>query len=257
MLAALTTLMLAADQSEAVRVLSLPMEERRAIVGQLPSAERRALLESVPPAELLAVYARNAAALGTYSATMIRRERVGGRMLDAQTTELWVQPEPFAVSMVTVDGPGKGRRVLYSAALRKNQLCAKEPGLFGVFGGLWIDIDSGLTRRDSNHAVVELGLGSLVAQLERHFKEAASAGDFKRTFEGDADGVICERFESPPSKKRLYATSSLLCVDLALGLPVRVEITDADGPLEQHAYSDVKPARTLATNFFTPSAQGL
>jgi hypothetical protein len=246
-----------ATSTDAAKVLSLSFEERRLAVAGLSLDERRALVEALPPLDLLALAKRNAAALGTYSATLARRERVGGRLTERQTTKIWVQPEPFAVLMFVTGGPAKGRRILYNAALRHRELRAREPGLLGRLGAIWVDIDSPLTRGDSNHPIVEIGFSALISLLERNAREALAEGPFARAFTGFEGDAVCQRFDSPKTSKRLYATSSLICLDLLLGLPVHTEVTDSSGPLEMYWYGDVEPNLSLAGGFFTPAGAGL
>ncbi len=252
MLAALTLCLLGAEPSDAAKLLALPLQERRAQVQKLSVEERKALITRVPFADLIALERKAAAALGTYSATMVSRERMNGTLSPAQTVRIWVQAQPFAVRLKNIAGPGEGRRLLYNASIRKTQFRVKPPGFLGIFGGIWIDIDGDLAKGGSNHSVLETGLVALIELVDSHSNEALKEGEFTRTFERvNENGAICERFDSPKTSKALYATVSRFCVDPVLMLPLTTEITDAAGVLETFAFSDVKPQLTLGKNFFT------
>ena len=252
MLAALALCLLGTEPSDAATLFALPLEERRAQVEKLSPEARKGLITGTPFVELLGWERKAAVALGTYSATMVSRERINGTVTPSQTVEIWVQADPFSVRTRNTAGPGKGRRLLYNASIRKKQFRVKEAGFLGIFGALWVDIDGSLAKGGSNHSILESGLVALIELIDQHSREALREGEFTRTFERvDANGAVCERFDSPKTKKLLYATTSRFCVDPVQLLPVTTEISDAAGLLETFAFTDVKPKLTLAKNFFT------
>jgi hypothetical protein len=252
MLAVLTLCLLGAEPLDTARWVALPVEERRARIVKLSVDERKALITKVPFLELLALEKKAAVALGTYSVTMASRERLDGVLSPRQTVRMWVQPDPFAVRVKNLAGPGEGRRLLYNASLRKDQLHVNQPGVVGAVGGVWIDVKGSIARGGSNHLITDTGLVALVELVTRHSQEAMKEGELTRTFEYvDESGAVCERFDSPKTTKVLYATSSRLCVDPVTMLPVSVEITDAGGLLEVITFSDVKSQPALGKKFFT------
>lgn len=252
MVSALVLCLLGAEPSDAAKLLALSLEVRKAQVATLSPEGRKALITSVPMAELLALEKQAIATLGTYSATMVSRERMNGVLSPPQTIQLWVQPDPFAVRIKNIAGPGTGRLLLYNAAIRNKELRVRDSGFFGIFGGVWIDIDGSLAKGGSNHSITETGFAALVELITRHSNEALKEGALTRTFERiDENGAVCERYDSPKTTKVLYATVSRFCVDPVLMLPVTTEIVDATGLLESFAFTDVKPHVALAKNFFT------
>jgi hypothetical protein len=238
-------------------LLQMSLEEQRAKVSELSVEERTELVKSLSIDELLALEKRAALASGTYHAQVMRSERVKGSLTPQETMSVWVQPEPLAIRLESIGGPPKGRKVVYNSTLRKDELRAKDSGFLGVFGGVWLNLDSSMTRSDSNHPLTDLGFIPVMNLVEKIVKQTRAKGEITRTYvRTDATGV-CERFDAPKGAKGLYATSSLLCFDPVLSLPMHFEISDDQGRLETYTYSNVEQHVSLAKAFFTPEAAGL
>jgi hypothetical protein len=233
-------------------------EARQAEMRRLSPEERFALLEGTSTAELVKIGKTAARALETYGAKLIKQERIDGELQDPQTAQIWVKSSPLALRVEFIEGSSKGRRLLYNAALRSDQLRAKESGFLGIAGAVWIGVDSSLTRRDSNHPITDIGFSALMDLIAKDFTAAAAAGGHARANEGaDADGLYCILFTAPSGAAGLYATSARLCIDPVLGLPLRTEITDPEGLLERYVYREVKPRLSLPADHFTPEGAGL
>ena len=238
-------------------LLAMSLDEQRTAVKALTVEERTELVKSLSLDELLALEKRAAHSLGTYHAQVVRSERVKGSLTPKETMSVWVQPEPLAIRLESIGGPPKGRKVVYNSTLRKDELRAKDSGFLGVFGGVWLALDSSMTRSDSNHPLTDLGFAPVMNLVEKIVKETRAKGGITRTYlRTDANGV-CERFDAPKGTKGLYATSSVLCFDPVLSLPMHFEISDEQGPLETYTYSNVQHHVNLANAYFTPEAAGL
>jgi hypothetical protein len=232
--------------------------ERKALMSSRPRAEIAEMVRALPQATLLDLGGAAVRELGAYSARMRKQERVGGKLLPAQVMTITVREQPQAVRMQVVDGPKKGRKVLYNEELRKGQFRVREAGILGI-KALWLDLDSGLARRDTNHAVSDLGFGPILRHLGRDMKLAAPHGGHARADEGfDDRGRWCLTFTAPPAAtKQIYAHKTRMCLDLVLGLPVQLEVHDAQGLLERVELTDVRREAALPPDFFTVEAAGL
>lgn len=231
--------------------------ERKAFLASHPRDEVGTIIRGVPHATLLSLGRGAMRELGIYSARMRKQERVKGKMLDAQVMAITVRERPQAVRMEVIDGPKKGRKVLYNEELRKGEFRVREAGLLGI-KALWLELDSGLAKRDTNHRVTELGFGPILDHLDEDMKKAALAGGHKRQDEGfDSSGHWCLVFTAPDGAKDLYAYRTRMCLDLVLGLPVQLEVYDRTGLLERVDIGDVRPHLTPPPGFFTLEAAGL
>lgn len=236
------------------QLLAMPLSKQAELMASLTVEQRTQVVTNLSIEELVALELRGAQALTTYSATVVRSERVDGKMTSPESMTVWIQADPLAIRLDCLSGPSKGRQVLYNASLRRDQIRAKEGGVLGVIGGVWVDVDSAFTRRDSNHRITDLSLRAVVELIQRIVKE--SHGALTRTFVRVDSHGVCERFDSPPGTTGLYATSSLLCFDPVASVPTFFEIADSRGLLERYAWSNLTPGPSLASNFFTPQGTG-
>jgi hypothetical protein len=235
----------------------LPPGERKAALQALAPEALQALFQGAPPEELATLCERNLKALGTYTVKLTSQERVKGKLLDPKTLDVAIQQEPVAIRIDYVAGPGKGRRVLYNSALRPGALRVKEPGMLGVLGGLWLDVDSSLTRDDTTHPITDTGLGSVVRNLTHDAKVIPTLAGATRVVEPvDAQGRLCIRTKSPP-KSPVYAEDVRICIDVVLGLPTLVETFSAAGLMEHFAFDDVRGQVKTPQDFFTLEGAGL
>ncbi|HEY0093140.1 MAG TPA: DUF1571 domain-containing protein, partial [Archangium sp.] len=187
-----------------------------------------------------------------YESRVVKRERVSGKMMKPQTLHVTIRQEPRAVRLEILEGPAKGRKVVYDSTVKKNELRVREAGILGLTGPMWIDVNSKLTRSDTNHPIQDFAFTSIIEVLEDSFKKSKPLGGYTRKDEGfDTANRYCITFTAPPGGAHLYAARARICMDPVLALPVIMEIDDAQGPLERFEFSNVKP---LAQADFSPSS---
>jgi hypothetical protein len=231
--------------------------ERKTLLETRPRQEIGEMIRATPPATLVEIGASAVRELGTYSARLRTEERVKGKMMAPKVMAITVRERPYAVRMEVVDGDKKGRKVLYNEELRKGEFRVREAGILGI-KALWLDLGSGLARRDTNHSVTEIGFGPIMRNLAADLQKAVPAGGQKRQDEGfDSKGHWCLTFTAPEGAKDLYAQRTRMCLDVALALPVELEVHDRQGLLERVELTDVRPRITVPPDFFTLEAAGL
>jgi hypothetical protein len=238
-------------------LLSLSHEERASMAASAPRTELAAALRAVAVDDLIALGRAALPRLGVYSARLTKQERVKGALLDPQTIELVVRDRPLAARATFVAGPAKGRRLVYNAEMRKDEMRVREAGLLGLIA-VWVNLDSKMTRADTNHRVTDLGFGALLDLIARDVDRARPAGGFARTDEGfDDRGLYCMRFDAPRGAQGLAGDRTRICVDPALGLPLRTEVSLAGQLLERYAFDAVRANVQVSADYFTPDAAGL
>jgi hypothetical protein len=249
-----------ADDSDAgtvARLFSLPDDERAALVKSTSREELAAFFKATAVEDLLALGRRALPGLGVYGARLTKQERVRGELLEAQSIQLVARDTPLAARLTYVEGPAKGRRLVYNAELRKDEMRVREGGLFG-FIALWINLDSSLARKDTNHRVSDLGFRALIDLIARDLETVRPQGGFTRLDEGfDERGLYCMHFVAPKGAKGLTGDESRICVDAALGLPLRTEVYAGGQLQERYLFERVTPRLTVPPNYFTPEAAGL
>lgn len=236
--------------------LELDASARRAWVEATPREALAQTLGQLDTSRLIAIGRRSVAQLGTYRARLTKVERVDGELLEPQVMRMEIRETPFALRAEVLEGPGKGRRLLYNEELRAKDLRVREAGFLGIAGAVWVGIDSGLTRGDTNHRISDLGYGPLLGLLERDFEKAK--GQHSREDEGFAkDGAWCMRYTAPPGVKGLYADQARVCFDARLGLVSRVEVFRKGELFERHDYQLLASRLSLGDGAFTPEGAGL
>lgn len=238
-------------------LLTLGNEERAALAAKAARPELQRALVALSIEDLIALGKKSLAGLGVYGVRLVKQERVKGRLLDPQTLELVLRDRPLAVRATFVAGPAKGRRLVYNAELRKDELRVREGGFFGLLA-VWVNLDSGLTRGDTNHRATDLGFGALLDLISRDLELARPHGGFSRTDEGfDDRGLFCMRFDAPRGVIGLSGDRTRICIDVALGLPQRTEVYGGAELLERYVFEKVSPRLVVPPNYFTPEAAGL
>jgi hypothetical protein len=233
----------------------LSVVERRAVVAaESREALARAMRET-PPEALVAASLAIVERLGTYRVRMVKRERIGGRLRPAQEIDLFVREAPFAVRLHYLGGPARGRVVVYDPRVREEELRVHDGGLLSLLGAIWVGTSSRWARLDSNRSIREAGVGSLLRRFQRDLEQAAPMGGFQVEHRGfDEEGRYCMLWVAPAGGAGFESARTLVCADLAAGIPGRVEAYDTRGALlESYFFTSLEP-RPLADDFLDPAA---
>lgn len=211
-------------------------------------------------AEIIAREEAAIVALGTYRVRFTKRERIDGRLQDAQTYELLIKPAgaaPLAIVGEAVAGDVKGRKLLYNGALRRDEFLVREGGLFSVAGSLWLSLDSAMARQDSNHPMINMGFSSVIEYIKSDAEKTAPLGGHIRARAGlDVDGY-CILWRTPPGATGTYCREAYICFDPKTFLIRRVTLYDASGVKEDLRYHVLAQGLAPAAATFTPAGAGL
>src|SRR5258708_20068104 len=110
-----------------------------------------------------------------------------------------------AARLEFIEGPSKGRKVLYNEEIRKRELRVKEGGALGLVGALWISFDNPLARADTRHPPSDIGYGPLLDFMEKDLAISAPQGGHTRKDLGfDPKGMCPLHFPPPPAPPRLH-----------------------------------------------------
>jgi hypothetical protein len=231
---------------------------RRKELGTRPQAEVAEILAKLSPGELVSISRAAVAALNVYEIALVKEERVGSKVLPAQTLRVMMRESPRAARIEFVEGPSKGRKVLYNEQIKKDEMRVKEGGALGLAGAIWIRLDNPLARTDTRRRVTDLGYGPLLAIFEKDLERSAPHGGHSRKDLGfDARGMWSMELSAPPGALGLDADRARITLNLVSGLPVEVETHDKGGLLERHGYQLLRSKVEVPPDFFVPKAFGL
>jgi hypothetical protein len=218
-------------------------------LGGLSPTDLAAQLRATSPEDLLALGRESVRRLGTYRARVVKEERIGKKLLPAQTLEIVVQPAPRALRLDYVQGPSAGRKVVWTEK-RPKEMLVRESGILGIMS-VWLDVDGSLAHKDTNHKVSELGFAPLLDIIASDLAKATPHGGHQRHDDGfNAAGHYCMTFTAPPAAPGLYAHKTRLCVDRKLALPVEVEVHDRAGLLERYRYGQIRSNQKVDPTVF-------
>ncbi len=217
----------------------------RGDLARLDEQALRTLLAESPPSALIDGALLILEAHPQYEAVLSKRERVRGVLApEPDVIKLKFQRKPMAVYGEWIQGPHKGRRVLYNSAVNPKEIVVREGGWLGLIS-VHIDLDNPITMRDTNHRITEMGIEYVLRKTAKDLSVLVSRGGTIDVSNGrwfKEHGVryfeIINRTDGPPD---YYAHWARLKFNLETGLLEEVEIRDQAGNmLELLSYRDIR-----------------
>ncbi len=166
-----------------------------------------------------------------YTATLVKRERVNGKLGDYEYWRIKVRHEPFSVYMKSLKPvAGAGREVIYVAGSNDGKLLAHDPK-FVALGTLSLKPDGVIAMRGQRYPITEVGIQALLASLvERGEREKMQGSEIRVSFYPNAkingrptNLIQLVRTKRSPTddfyRVRVY-------IDTELELPIRYEAHD-------------------------------
>lgn len=237
--------------------MELDAKTRRELLEKDPNAVFQSV-DQMPTEALMAVGERSIAEVNSYQATLEKQEKLNNSKLPApQIMQVAIREKPFAARLEVVGGPSKGRKVVYDSVANPKEMRAREGGMLGIAGALWIGIDSGLAKGDTRYEITAVGLNALMKLVRRDFELVKKAGGTltKKTL-GLNGREYCAEYTPSVAAAGLHSQKTKLCFDVISALPSFIEVNDKNGVIERYRWKDVKPF-TPDADYFTPKAAGL
>jgi len=191
-------------------------------------------------------------ALNEYTLTLIKQERIRGRLNPAENIFVkW--KKPLMIYMKINSGKNKGREIIYVKG-RNNDKMMVSPG--GILGALTIRIspESRLAFRDNRHSVAEAGMASTIRRINSTIKEDMKkpGHEIRLSYVGDeiydGNGTIHIRVE-----KSSYADSTEIYIYKSSHLICALFSYDESGSLiESYLYKEIKTDVKLTDKDFDP-----
>ena len=188
-----------------------------------------------------------------YSATVAKRERIGGKVGDYEYMFVKLRQAPFSVYMYFL-GPAdlKGQEVLFIEGQNNGNMLAHGVGLKNsVFGTVKIKPDGPIAMRNQRYPLTELGILNLTQRLVEVGEQDVKYGECEVKFYEGAkiNNRVCtciEVIHPVPRRNFLYHLARIF-VDKELNLPIRYESYDWPGEdggppelLEEYTYLNLK-----------------
>lgn len=224
--------------------------DARAAPGEPPEID--ALLD-----EMRAAYAP----IREYTATFVKRERLGGKLGENQTIALKFR-KPASVYMRWTEGKSAGREIVFVKGRNDDHALIHEPGVLA--GLVTIAIAPGDPRvlKESRYPITDVGIGRLIDLVGSATRSATSVGTVRwaelpsaATSPGRATRRI--EFSSAQPVEDCACQRAVVTVDVATRLPVAAEVFDAsDQLLGRYEYTGLNTSPGLTDRDFDPANPG-
>ncbi len=188
-----------------------------------------------------------------YSATLVKRERVSGKLNDYEYLFVKIRQKPFSVYMYFL-GPAnlKGREVIYVDGQNNGNLWAHTTGVQDTLvGTLSLKPDGMIAMQGQRYPLTEIGLVNLTHRLIEVGQKDANYGECEVKFFPGAkiNNRLCTCIQAThpvPRRNFLYHLARIF-VDDELNIPIRYESYDwpkergaAPDLLEEYTYLNLK-----------------
>ena len=188
-----------------------------------------------------------------YSATVAKRERIGGKLLDYEYMFVKLRQKPFSVYMYFL-GPAalKGQEVIYVEGQNNGNMWAHGVGIKNtMFGTVSLKPDGPIAMRNQRYPLTELGILNLTRRLVEVGEDNMKYGECEVKFYEGAkiNGRVCTCIEvvHPVPRRNFLFHLARIFVDKELNLPIRYESYDwpkeQGGPpelIEEYTYLNLK-----------------
>lgn len=194
--------------------------------------------------------------LQDYSATVVKRERIDGKLGDYQYMFAKIRQKPFSVYLYFLDSPGtkgqEGQEVIFVEGQNGGKLLAHPaPGLKAkLVGTLSLEPTSMLAMRGQRYPITELGMGTMVRRLIEVGEHDSQYDECEVNFRpAKINGRVCTCIQvvHPTPRRNFLFHIARIYVDDEMNLPVRYESHDwPTSPggqpelMEEYTYMNVK-----------------
>jgi hypothetical protein len=188
-----------------------------------------------------------------YTATVIKRERIGSKLGEDQYMAIKVRQKPFSVYSVFVSPASeRGKEVLYVEGANNGKMWAHGTGLqLKMFGTVSLDPEGNVAMTNQRYPITQIGILNLTRRLADVAAEEVKYGECEvKYFKGAKinDRVCtCIQVVHPVPRKNFLFNVARIFVDDGLNIPIRYEAydwpkTEGGAPelIEMYTYLNLK-----------------
>ena len=193
-----------------------------------------------------------------YTARVVKRERIGGKVGDHEFMYVKVRHRPFSVYMYFL-GPAKvkGQEAIYIDGANDGKMWAHGTGIRGLVGKVELKPTSPLAMNGQRYPITELGVQNLVRRLLEVGEKDTKYGECDVSFiEGikiNERSCTCIQVVHPVPRRNFLFHIARIYVDDEMNIPIRYEAhdwpKDKDGKpqlIEEYTYLDFTPNDKLS-----------
>lgn len=174
----------------------------------------------------------NVEKISDYSATLAKRERIGGKVMDYEYMFVKLRQKPFSVYMYFLGPPDlKGQEVIFIEGQNNGNMWAHGVGIKNtMFGTVSLKPDGPIAMRNQRYPLTELGILNLTKRLVEVGEQDIKYGECEVKFYEGAkiNGRVCTCIEviHPVPRRNFLFHLARIFVDKEYNLPIRYESYD-------------------------------
>jgi outer membrane lipoprotein-sorting protein len=135
------------------------------------------------PLDIIAALDEGYARVQDYTATFLKQEYIGGRILPLETIALKFR-KPNDVYMKWLTRPNKGQEVVYRHGVNEGKITAHKGGLLGLVT-VNLDPRGSMAMKDQHHPIYDAGIGSTTALVKRGLRVGIERKEYEISYRGD------------------------------------------------------------------------
>ncbi len=205
-----------------------------------------AILASDPVAFLRLSLERADAEVRGYTATLLKQERLAGRLGDEEEIAVAFRERPFSVRMEWRRGHKLARKTLYVEGAYGNQIVAQLSGWRAIAGQVTCAVDDEEAKANSRYPITEFGMVRGARRALASWEAARERGDLSVSYLGkkkvaelnDRECWVVRRVETPTAGERL--AESTFYYDAETWLQLGTDLRDDQGRIvAKYLFRDV------------------
>ena len=163
-----------------------------------------------------------------YTAIMVKRERVDGKLSEPAYMFIKVRQKPFSVYMTFLKPESlKGQEVIFIPSVNNGRMLAHGTGIKKMFGTVSLDPTGPIAMKGNRYPITELGLSNLVHRLIEQGEKDAKYGECEVKFFPGAKInnrlCTCVQVVHPVPRRNFLFHLARIFVDDEINVPVRFE----------------------------------
>lgn len=199
-----------------------------------------------------------------YTATLVKRERIGGKLQDPESMFIKVRQQPFSVYLYFLSPESKkGQEVIYVEGQNNGNMLAHGVGVKKLVGTVSLAPTSPMAMAGQRYPITEIGISNLTKRLIEVAEHDKQYGECDvKFFKGakiNGRSCVCIQVTHPVPRKNFLFNIARVFVDDQMNIPVRYEAYEwpenPDGQpqlLEEYTYLNVKLNVGLTDKDFDP-----
>ena len=204
------------------------------------------------------------AGIQDYTATLVKRERISGKLQDPESMFVKIRQQPLSVYLYFLSPDSKkGQEVIYVDGKNNGSMLAHGVGVKKMIGTVSLSPTGPMAMAGQRYPITEIGIGNLTKRLIDVAEHDKQYGECEvKFFKGakiNGRPCVCIQVTHPVPRKNFLFNVARVFVDDEMNIPVRYEAYEwpetPDGQpqlLEEYTYLNVKLNVGLTDKDFDP-----